>query len=48
MYENSDQADREKEIRKHWIEFLENDLPRIDAALKNERWIWETDEPVSD
>lgn len=43
-YENADQVEREKEIRKCWIEFLENDLPRIDTVLKNEQWIWESDE----
>lgn len=32
---------REREIRKRWAEFLKGDLPRIDAALKEERWVWE-------
>lgn len=43
-YENADQVERETEIRKCWTEFLENDLPRIDTVLKNEQWIWESDE----
>ena len=33
--------DREAEIHRHWTEFLENDLPRIEAALKKESWIWQ-------
>lgn len=37
-------AEREWEIRKNWTNFLENDLPRIDAALKQEAWIWQTEE----
>lgn len=36
--------EREAEIRKNWADFLENDLPRIDAALKQEAWIWEPEE----
>ncbi len=44
-YEEASESDREEEIRKHWAEFLGDDLPRIDAALKEERWIWESDEP---
>ena len=44
MYEDADQKEREEKIRRHWTEFLEEDLPRIDAALKQESWIWqETD-----
>ena len=45
MYEYVDPVDRDKEIHKRWAEFLDDDLPRIDAALKGERWIWEPDEP---
>ncbi len=33
--------DCEEKIRKQWEEFLNQDLPRIEAALKEERWIWE-------
>ncbi|CAN5793358.1 hypothetical protein BH23ACT11_BH23ACT11_27430 [soil metagenome] len=33
-------SDRGAEIRKNWADFLENDLLRIDAALKQESWIW--------
>jgi hypothetical protein len=42
--ENATEAEREAEIRKNWDDFLENDLPRIDAALKNEAWIWDSGE----
>jgi hypothetical protein len=31
--------DRNGMIRRRWSEFLKEDLPRIDAALKEERWI---------
>ncbi len=40
-YEDLDDEEREKEIRRRWREFLDQDLPRIDAVLKNEAWIWE-------
>ncbi len=42
LYSEATDAEREAEIRKNWADFLENDLPRIDAALKQERWIWES------
>jgi hypothetical protein len=45
FYEEATDDDREKEIRRHWAEFLREDLPRMDAALKEERWIWEPVEP---
>lgn len=41
-YEHPEDEEREREIRKRWAEFLEADLPRIDAALKREAWIWES------
>lgn len=44
LYEHATDAEREAEIRKNWADFLENDLPRIDAALKREAWIWEPGE----
>lgn len=34
-------TEREAEIRRNWNDFLENDLPHIDAALRREEWIWE-------
>ncbi len=42
--EDATDLEREEEIRRHWTEFLGEDLPRIDAVLKEERWIWESDE----
>lgn len=33
--------EREQEIRRQWDEFIERDLPKIEAALKKEQWIWE-------
>ena len=44
-YEDLDDEEREEEIRRQWDEFLDNDLPRIDAALKAEEWILESVEP---
>ena len=38
-YEELNQEEREEEIRRHWDEFLDNDLPRIEAALRREAWI---------
>jgi hypothetical protein len=34
--------EREGEIRKQWRKFLDKDLPRIEAALKQETWIWDS------
>lgn len=41
MYEGTTSEDREAEIHKNWNAFLEEDLPRMDAALKRESWIWQ-------
>lgn len=41
MYGDATDTEREAEIRKNWASFLEEDLPRIDAALKQESWIWQ-------
>ena len=38
------EAERTEVIRARWAEFLDVDLPKIDAALKGERSIWESDE----
>ncbi len=40
-YEDVGDEERERKIRKRWAEFLETDLPRIDAVLKKEQWIWQ-------
>jgi hypothetical protein len=44
MYEAVPNNEREAEIRKNWDDFLENDLPRIDDTLKQERWIWKPED----
>lgn len=41
VYDNLARERREQEIRRHWDEFLDNDLPRIEGALRREAWIWE-------
>lgn len=41
-YEDASDDELEKKIREHWIAFLENDLPKIGAALKAEGWIWQS------
>ncbi len=43
FYEDATDEDREEEIRRHWTEFIQDDLPRIQAALSEEEWIWESD-----
>lgn len=40
-YEDLYEEEREREIRKQWAAFLDNDLPTINAILKEETWIWE-------
>jgi len=42
FYEKGTGEECDREIRRRWSEFLEQDLPRIDAAFKKERWIWES------
>ena len=44
-YEEAGDSDREDEIRRVWTDFLDGDLPRIDAVLRGERWVWGSDEP---
>lgn len=34
--------EREKEVRRQWNRFLRNVLPRLETALKEEVWIWES------
>ena len=41
FYKDASESDREEEIRRHWSGFVEDDLPRIRAALSKEEWIWE-------
>ncbi len=40
FYKGASDSEREEEILRQWGEFLEKDLPRIEAALKKETWIW--------
>jgi len=40
-YEDVGDEERERKIRKRWVEILETDLPRIDTVLKKEGWIWQ-------
>lgn len=42
QYENLSDDEREQEIRRRWTEFLEKVLPRVEDALKEEAWIWES------
>ena len=45
FYDDSvEDTEREREIRSQWAMFLEQDLPRIEEALKGEKWIWESTE----
>lgn len=39
-YEEENDEQLEKEIRKHWAEFMTNDLPKIIEVVKEEKWIW--------
>ncbi len=48
MYEDADPGDRDEEIHRRWRLFLEEDLPRIDAALKKEAWVWESNDDVDE
>ncbi len=41
MYEDTAESERERELRKRWVEFVEEDLPQIDTVLKKEQWIWQ-------
>lgn len=41
-YQGASPEEREQEILGHWNLFLNEDLPRIEAALKKEPWIWES------
>ncbi len=39
---SEDVDEREQQIRNQWATFLDEDLPRIRVAVKEEAWIWET------
>ncbi len=42
-YEDYSEQEREREIYRQWTKFLE-DLDRMKATLREETWIWESDE----
>jgi hypothetical protein len=44
-YEEDNDDEVRENLRQEWTKFLEHDLPRLDAALKQEKWIWEAAEP---
>ena len=44
MYDDATVSERENEIREQWAKFLKEHLPRIDAVLKKEQWIWQVGE----
>lgn len=39
-FDNLSGEERERSIRRQWAAFLEDDLPRIEEALKGEAWVW--------
>lgn len=44
-YYELDEQQREQELRRKWQPFVEEDLPRIDEAVKSEAWFRESGEP---
>ena len=40
-YEDTSDEEIREEIKKHWSQFVEHDLPQIRAAVRAEAWIWE-------
>lgn len=44
FFEEATDEVREEEIRRHWTEFIDKDLPCIEAALERESWVWEPNE----
>ena len=40
-YEDMSDDELEMEIHKHWAAFLDNDLPKLDAVIKAQEWIWQ-------
>lgn len=45
IYREQTNSEQERELRECWNEFLQIDLPQMNAVLKNEQWIWESGEP---
>ena len=46
-YEDASDDELEAEIRKQWAAFLKNDLPKIRAALREQQWIWQSENKSS-
>ncbi|MBV8859533.1 MAG: PD-(D/E)XK nuclease family protein [Acidobacteria bacterium] len=44
-YEEETFEQLEKQIRKHWAEFMADDLPKIAGVVRDEGWIWEAGLP---
>lgn len=40
-YEDTSDEEIREEIKKHWNQFVEHDLPQIRDAMRAETWIWE-------
>jgi hypothetical protein len=40
-YKEGSDGDRAEEVRRQWGEFLDQDLPRLEEAVRKETWIWE-------
>ncbi len=43
LYETGTDEECERKIRRRWVEFFREDLPRIETAVKKEVGIWESD-----
>jgi hypothetical protein len=41
-YEGKNLEEIEKEIEKHWSNFVKKDLPELQQKLKQQKWIWES------
>jgi hypothetical protein len=37
----SDRASVEQVVRSQWLAFIREDLPRMDEAIRSEKWLWE-------
>lgn len=39
-FESHSDEERDAEVRKQWASFLEDDVPRIEEALRKVKWVW--------
>lgn len=39
-YQEKSPEELKAEIERRWKEFLEHDLPKLDAVLRGEAWLW--------